>query len=107
MYRVIADCFVRVIICILGKLLRILNNLASYVKAYYNSRYNFAITDGNEAGNFAIDSSGRITLNNQLNGMVQDAYTLTVTAHNVNYSCQCDRTTVEVSVLASGEQLQF
>ena len=35
--------------------------------------------------------------------MVQDAYTLTITASSVNYGCQCDRTTVEVSVLASND----
>ena len=71
--------------------------------ALYNIRYSFAIADGNDGGNFAIDSSGRITLNDDLNAMVQDAYTLTITASSVNYGCQCDRTTVEVSVLASND----
>ena len=33
--------------------------------------------------------------------MTQDAYTLTVLASNMADSCQCGRTTVEVSVLAS------
>jgi len=35
--------------------------------------------------------------------MVQDSYNLTVTATSVNYSCQSDRTTVEISVSAAGE----
>ena len=40
-------------------------------------------------------------LRNSLDAMIQDAYTLTILASNTNDSCQCGRTTVQVTVLAS------
>ena len=63
--------------------------------------FQFEIINGNDAGNFDIDNTGKISLNNVLNAMTQDAYNLTVLASDMADSCQCGRTTVEVSVLAS------
>ena len=63
----------------------------------------FEIIDGNDAGNFRINDDGRLFLNNALNAMDQDAYTLTVLASNMEDQCQCGRTTVQISVLASND----
>ena len=63
--------------------------------------FNFQIIDGNDADNFIINNTGKIFLKNSLDAMVQDAYTLTILASNIADSCQCGRTTVQVTVLAS------
>ena len=65
------------------------------------NRFLFTIIGGNDAGNFRIDNDGNIFLNNVLDAMVEDAYALTISASNIAGHCQCGRTTIEISVLAS------
>ena len=45
--------------------------------------FHFEIIDGNDAGNFRIDNDSKISLNNALDAMIQDAYTLTILASNM------------------------
>ena len=61
----------------------------------------FGINDGNAAGNFDIDNTGKIFLLKNLDAMVQDAYTLTIVASNMANPCQCGKAIVKISVLAS------
>ena len=59
----------------------------------------FELINGDDALNFNIDHDGNIFLTNALDPLVQDTYTLTVLASNLDDLCQRGKTTVKVTVL--------
>ena len=59
----------------------------------------FELINGDDALNFNIDHDGNIFLTNALDPLVQDTYTLTVLASNLDDLCQCGKTTVKITIL--------
>ena len=59
----------------------------------------FELINGDDALNFNIDHDGNIFLTNALDPLVQDTYTLTVLASNLDDLCQRGKATVKITVL--------